>query len=299
MKPVLVVYGDCQGQVIARAIIGEPLVTDRYDVRFVPRPRNGELEFDRELWERCEIFWQQVGTDFMSDEDNVLQTEFFSQVPAQVKTVRYPAVYFNTLWPDHRWDPLFTADLVRLFPYSDALLIKLSTSSVLDADLFEKYLEMSSQSAQLLPRLYERNIALLAERDQKCNVKMTGFIASQYRVRNLFWTFNHPTNLLTREVVSRLAAATWPQETRVGAPMHDLGQRCQVLRRSEPLRLYEYPISPVIAEQAGLSWYSPETLYLLDDSKDGRRVFTVREYVEAFVPMRRKLEEQRGLTNAV
>jgi hypothetical protein len=103
----------------------------------------------------------------------------------------------------------------------------------------------------------ELEASRLRTRDADCDVKMSACVLENFRKTRLFWTANHTTSELLRELLERLA--TFAAQERPQLTEFDVESAIKYRFSPEgPLGVMSVPIHPRIAEHFGLEWYDPD-----------------------------------------
>jgi Polysaccharide biosynthesis enzyme WcbI len=277
MKDLLIVYGDCQGRCLALAARELAWVTWGFEVLHVNAPaawnRVSFEDYARITWQRCTVLWRQAGV-------SELPTAITDLLPTTCLTVTFPAIFFNAPWPLMQRDPLlasYPGYFYGKFIYSDNALMQLAKTDLTGSALVSAYTEAMRRR---IPRalITMRHVSeRLAEGDSDCDVKVRDFIVENYQSLDLFSAPAHFRPPVARHVLGQLLRATWQRDDDVA----------DVLSTDDPLRMYDFPIASPIAAALGLQWWSDKLIYTIKDSAEGRRCFTLDEYVCAYVDARR------------
>ncbi|MBD8793238.1 hypothetical protein IFR09_20605 [Pseudomonas syringae] len=105
-----------------------------------------------------------------------------------------------------------------MFPsdYHDAFCIAAKIKALSKKDLLDFY-ENYSEARAWLEKYIDESLANLREREQECDVVISDFIEENYKRRQLFWTFNHPTNelltFITDQIIKKIGCV--PSDVRV------------------------------------------------------------------------------------
>lgn len=271
MKPTFVIYGNCQAGVIREAVRFMPGISDEFEVvyfRSFNHPTEGRGRIDPEIMGRCLLLWEQL--------DESAPFKFEGATPEQMKWVKFPPVDLGVLWPFSAQDPLFGPEPdyeYGMFPYGDRILIEVSQhSESVEAAILRANELVGQQVGQLL-RYLDIELARLLRREQSAHVKIAEFVISTFNSDRLFWAYNHPTKILFRELVNRLAAATWPDSEHLGS----VGDT--IFHEWEPLAHLHTPIHPAVASKLGLVWWREDLRYRFHQDKE----LTFDEYVELYL----------------
>jgi hypothetical protein len=181
-------------------------------------------------------------------------------LPTDCVTLRFPSIDLNLLWPFNCPNPYDRSDPdvfpYGRFPYGDRVIIKLLEEG-LDPDVvLETYLTTSQRHLPDLDRLMELEAARLRARDTQCDVKMSAYVLENFRKKRLYWTPNHTTSDLLRELLERLVIMTAQERPQVAE--FDVETTIKYRFSPEgPLGVVSVPIHPSIGEHFALEWYDP------------------------------------------
>jgi hypothetical protein len=286
MKPTLLVFGDCQAQAIARAVADDAEVAADYDVQHVWSPApwvRAELTAPRpDLWERCAVLWRETGVD-------PLDESLLALLPSNTRVATFPAVWFGAPWSLIRSDDAFrslTNYWYGKYPYSDSILLALCDTDISGPDLVIEYERLAASKLSVADANLRKSLDMTIARERDASVKLAAFIEANFRTLNLFSAIGHPRSVLLRRTIDGLAQATL-DDRRYG----ELGSRNGLLRTSDPLRMYDFPICRAVAEHLGLHWWTEDLIYRIKDSNTAAREFTFAEYVIAYVTDRRAIRK--------
>lgn len=285
----LIVVGDCQALVLKQALASDAFVCQQYEIHMVSVEHLGaHTELPDDVWQRCSVVWLQVGSEFLSTKEDEPDAVSPKLNPA-ARVIRFPAIWLRAIWPNHLWDPLYNDPVAMAeFPYSDSILIELSKGDLQSGALVDVYEEKTSRVVPRLAKQLERETQLIVARDLRVDVPMGGYILSNFKRHRLFFSYNHPTRMVMRELLQRLITATWPQESKEGSELAGAAARNEHLKRTDTLHMYDYPVASSIASSLGLQWWSEDDEYLSDVYNGTRTARRFGEYVEAFIENRRR-----------
>lgn len=181
-------------------------------------------------------------------------------MPDDCVTVAFPSVDFNLLWPFNCVNPYNRVEPPQFpwgrFPYGDRIVLGALERGMPPADVLEYYLTGWDSYKPDLNRLARLERARLDARDSHCDVKLTPWVIERFRKRRLFWTVNHPAQVVLSEMVSRLFQAASAVEPALQNA--DLEETSRIyFPAGEQLSIANIPIHPAVAEELQLEWYDP------------------------------------------
>lgn len=255
LQRVVIVFGNCQADALAlllsrlrRWIEGlKVLYFASYD-----KP-GGCAPLAPEDVGACEVLLQQHDPQQFPMQD---------LLPKGCQQITFPSLDFNLLWPLGCVNPYNHPDAEYpegRFPYGDSLVVH----GVEDGLSREEILALALSDAwqphwHNLDRLFSLESARLTARDAQCDVAIAPYVFEHFRSERLFWTPNHPTNLLLAQLCSLLL------ERAFGSAISSLVSRRDALSTIGPADLLGnlgVPIHPHVAEHFGVEWYRGNQRY--------------------------------------
>jgi hypothetical protein len=275
----LIVYGNCQAEAVAYILKQGPKITERYKVLYLPsydRPNAQELDpVARADISTCALIFEQH--DRLMFPDRAL-------LPADCVTVTFPSVDFSMLWPFWCRNPYDAPEPPQFwfgrFPYGDRIIVECIKRGMTSEDIIDYYLSAAcwEQNKPSLDRLASLEFARLDTRDAHCHVKMREYVAGRYQSERIFWTINHPTGGVLRDLTEMLLRALNGRLPEIAGA--DVDHLMENVTPGGPLGSLSVPIHPRVAEHYKLSWYDaadrfPWPLYV--------NSYTYEEYFRALI----------------
>jgi hypothetical protein len=276
MLKTLIVYGNCQAEAVATILRTDPVTKDCFHVLYLrsfDHPSDGQDDLRPAEVGDCVLLWEQHDPQ---------PFPYRELLPASCLNVRFPAIDFNLLWPfncpnpyDEPEPPIFP---FGRFPYGDRIIIDAIDRQMPPEEIISYHLSGWARYGMDLDRLFQIESARLVARDTHCDVKMSDFVLERFRKERLFWTSNHPTKALLRELIHRLRALSIAHEPLLDAL--DLDVTIGWFMHPEaPLGIVSVPVHPNIAEHFGLEWYDADKRH----QGFGGASYASIEYFEAMV----------------
>lgn len=287
MLKSLIVYGNCQAEAVASILRTDPATAERFRVvylRSFDHPSDGRDELRAEDAGDCAVLWEQ---------HDPIAFPYRDGLPADCTTVRFPAIDFNLLWPfncpnpyDDPEPPIFP---FGRFPYGDRIIIDAIDKAMPPEEIVPYYLSGWSRYGMDLDRLFQIESARLVARDTHCDIKMSDFILGRFRRERLFWTPNHPTSALLRELIHRLLDVSAPREPLLETLDLDATIAWRFIPEG-PLGVVSVPVHPKVAAHFGLDWYDAGKRH----QGFGGVAYSSAEYFEAMVQRACAVKRSRG-----
>jgi hypothetical protein len=259
MKAKLVIFGNCQGIALHKALTSLPHVTDRYEViRHDVLIKGAELAASLPDYEVAEIILVQNIFLWRSH-------PMKDRLPASARVVVFPGLAHLAIWPFDSIvdgpDPAFVQ--FEPFIFGDRFMARLrgsvpdSAGCVPDpAERLAVYRSLDWPTAPTSEEL-RRNAAFERSRvlrlDEKLGSRLGRFVTDNYRSMRLFHAVHHPSQALMVEFVA---------EVLTKAGLYDNAIRDMDL---DVVNEFQAPIHPRVVEALELEWVEPGALYRFKD----------------------------------
>lgn len=258
MTRSVLIYANCQGE--------ELMLTGRYlrsfagDIVFkwIPAHKvtaaDWETLYGPEFMRDVITVWEQVE----SGQPTANRSALHQRLPAGCETVRFPPLSALFLWPFSGNDPRVAADPDR-YPWPDSIGAVLSTETLSDDALFDKYMEVTAERMPDLNRRLRIDVGRWTATDALAAIKMAEWVEQNFRTTKLFHTSGHITAAITGLLFKQLIRSTRNLDRqRIGSA---LAETDTLLRRHQGQDFECVPIHPLVAEGLGLTWYDPDARY--------------------------------------
>jgi hypothetical protein len=207
MRKKFVVFGNCQAGGIANLMLTSPSFSSRYDhieTKPVQTIREKHLyDWKRAISESDLIVYQKISENYKIPE--VSESKMLKIAKEDSIKISFPSLYFNAYFPQlgshihnrNKNNSLLSQidDYLWLGLYAKGYSHQQAKEIVTSPDLFSK------EEAQ---HFYEMSISELQKREQFLQVRASDIYADLYKKVKLGYQFNHPTRVLTIEVVNRI-----------------------------------------------------------------------------------------------
>lgn len=256
-RPLILVYGNCQAEMIYATLASMGELTNRFDFAYArnySRPdEDGPPSVPAEDLHRTAYVFEQA-----------MAKRNFSQadaIPASAVRFGFMSLDFNPLWPLHSVDPRNHAEPDYPFgryPYGDRAINSVVADGLRGDEGFEAYQAKSAAMLRNVDRVLdvEKRRWSLIERINDSSF-LDWVLANFAKVR-LFHTYNHPSHL----ALSMVAAVVLHKSGLVVGDVESIAEEARThLNLFWNPDNYEAPIHPIVAETFGLEWWSPDMLY--------------------------------------
>ncbi len=273
----VIIYGNCQAEAIHAVLSRNPLLSGLFRfvyMRSFRHPTEGPMELAPEDIDDCAL---------VAEQHDPRPFPYRERLPTNCPIVSYPSVDCNMLWPfnatnvyDAPEPPLFP---FGRFPYGDRILAGCIKKGMPPKQILEYYFDGWDEYKLDLDRLVQIESARLRARDAQCVVKMADYVIDNLAKQRLYWTSNHPTPDLLRELTVRLIRTCFNNNAKIEAEADIAGTIATCFGERGPLGVIGIPIHAKVAEHLKLEWYDPrERQPYYDD-----RTLSHREYYSEFV----------------
>ncbi|MDG3442653.1 WcbI family polysaccharide biosynthesis putative acetyltransferase [Nitrospirillum amazonense] len=254
MKPTLIVYGNCQAGVFFYALKAFPEVTEQWDLvtmRNFVHPVDGHDKLPADEVTRCGVLLEQGSPS----KNNINAFPYQDQLPSTCRSIRFPPLDTNLLWPFNFVDPRNKPEPPEhpfgRYPYGDRIVVELMREGLSGDEIWQAYQARSVERMPNFERLVELEISRLNERDTNCDIPMRSFLEENFWSKRLYLTPNHPTWILLGTLFAKLVAA-------ILMDGRDYTERAlNHFEAWQPWAAETLPIHPVVAERLNLKWFSP------------------------------------------
>ena len=250
-KKQIVIFGNCQGNLLAEALRYHSGFSRHFAVKhhYMELPANLHEQGRRDL-EACDLLLVQ---DIKEWEQYPLRAD----VPAGLPTLRYPCVRFASPWPFDAFNgPDDKLARNRDFPnfeftYFDGLLARLRRE-VPDHDArFRAYETLAVPRIIDFRRLHTFEQSRLEEMDRKFPAGIGAYILENFQRRQVFYTTAHPNGRIMKMLVQRVAREL------------GLSLNFWLPGSLDSLRRLQVPLHPKVAEALGIRWAGAGRKYLV------------------------------------
>lgn len=273
----VIIYGNCQAEAIHAVLSRNPLLSQLFRFRYVrsfQHPSEEPPALAPEDLDDCAL---------VAEQHDPRPFPYRDRLPEGCPIVSYPSVDSNMLWPfnvqniyDEPDPPAFP---FGRFPYGDRIIAGCIKKGMKPKQILEYYFDGWESYKVDLDRLVQLETARLRARDAHCVVKMADYVIENLAKHRLYWTSNHPSPDLLRELTVRLIRKCFNNNAIIEEQADIAGTIATHFGPRGPLGVIGVPIHPKVAEHLGLAWYQPtERLPYYGD-----RTLAYREYYKEFV----------------
>lgn len=267
-KQICIVYGNCQAAKIAEGLSSNSIVTKQYTMIVLPAIFEIDHEFLlglREIINFADLFIYQY-VKMNNKFHPVLGTEYIlTALSDTCRKICIPNIYFTGYFPQMCTNLL---DKHKLFPIGDKNINNLYSKKQLTEEQLSSLGDDEYYSKEEILKQVEESFNNLKDRECKCDVIISDFIENNYKKDLLFYTENHPTNIVLEEMSKRIISAITGKEddykVRISSALDDI----------------QLPIYPSVQCHLGLK-FNLDTI--CPNKKSGLGRLTFKEYIYQYI----------------
>jgi hypothetical protein len=259
----LVVFGNCQAEIVARVLRTE--LRDIFTTSYHSTQIDRSADQHREEIERADVLLVQDISDLDSSPMELGR--------AAIRVVRFPTLRFASLWPFDEANGLRDpearqSDWQQAFQYLDGLLGRLRKETPDHELRFARYASLQVDLVAPPMRLHEFEIRRLAAMDRNFQTGIGQLVIENFRERRLFYTTSHPTGEMFALLLDHLTGALELKSVALHARQRwdSWYETCQV------------PVHPMVAKMLGVKWANERTTY-----RYGSERITWETYVRRYI----------------
>ncbi|HKU99385.1 MAG TPA: WcbI family polysaccharide biosynthesis putative acetyltransferase [Vineibacter sp.] len=255
MPKRILIYANCQGLVVAKAVRAHPDLAAA-DIRVLENYKDDPAVV--RVAASSDLVLAQVvhGEKFRKRFAAIT-----AALPPEARIVRFPAMHASHLWPQFFQDYTVKPEpgyKHGRFPWGDKLLINLVRQGLPKAEVLDQYLSADLAGKFDLKGLYRLALGGMQQLETECDVAISDIYEQSIFERQTFFSPYHAANHIVNVISNRLFAA--------------LGLRTlqeDELPQGNLLRDAELPIHRSVASFFGVKFIHPDTTYL---SRTGAQV---------------------------
>ena len=257
-RRVVVIYGDCQSQVLHQLASAVPCLSERFVFALVTNhadpgealpPVPAEVAQAAMLWEQYNEF-----------SDPAMRDAVRAAVPDSCAVTRFPAMLMNAFWPFRTRDKRNVAEPGYpwgRYPLGDKIAEEVGGLGLSPPAGFAEYMKRSLEQMPDLESIVKFERRVTAERDRACDVGMTEFIFDHLRTLYQFWSHGNVSTAVYVELFRRLFEHG--RDTLGEAPAA-LPAELEEFGAAHPTQ-FQIPIHPAVIERLGLRFVDAQTAY--------------------------------------
>lgn len=280
-RKILACYGNCQINNILSLIETSNILKEMFLILYWP-PIQLMSEEERTsglsslVLKEIDLFiYQNVAPDNKFSK-KLASAELLKSIREDAMKVCIPNVYWTGYFPQfcaNKFNPSFEGIRGGLFPYGDKNIVELwKEHSVEDVAYIVSQEDFYSRDEVL--KNANESLEKLKSKESLCDVKISDFIESEYKEHYLFYTVNHPTNYLLKELVKRIFSY-------LSIKVSDIDEEIALKNDSREIAIY-----PSVKKALGLRFEKEKFTWLSLLSKPASFQDYVKDYINYCILMR-------------
>lgn len=291
-KKLALIYGNCQTEIIANMLEYNVEFNRQYVLLRVPQIhlyRNEEqieqIFYKSNIMQKMDLFIYQRVNENNRFHSKLGTENILKQFNNNIKSLAIHNIYFDGYFPQYDAnDERYFRNLNKKdFPYTDGivdLMIKEKKSSDEIVTLISSEDLLSEKEVK---EKCEQSISNLREREKIVDVPIVDYIEENYCNEQLFYTYNHPKNIVIYEYVKRLLKC-------LGIEKNDEFTEEELNIEFGTLRINNFPIFPCVIKALGLKKYEKKVRI----SHISTNLITIEDYIREYIYRCYGVIESRG-----
>lgn len=294
-KGKCIVYANCQRQLIERFLKASSSFNRNFELEpSVPfnfeAIKNQYIIPDSILKDTKLFIYQPIRQDKYDQQSS---DSILSRLPSDCACVSFPHIQFNGYHPQYIHNPLnrSTQDYpYGKMPYGDSNIIKMIESGVPRKEILQDLNRVDFYSQEFLLKAVNSTLENLSSRELETDIRISNFIRANYQNQYLFYTVNHPANIIgieiVKQILKKLNMLSFSDLARF-AILHQGGKLLNAVNyQTKVIRIfkenfgdYQVPIYSSVIQKLGLTFVQTSSRYQLPFAD---RKLTFNEYLEEY-----------------
>lgn len=284
MKKLCIIYANCQNSLIAEYLNKSPYFKQEYSIkRFSVHILMAKgTTIPEQILKQAKLFIYQP----VKDLHGVRSSKYLlNKLPSDCQQISFPSLYFKGYFPQLCKNPAIK--IVKpnhpfgLIPHGDINIISMLKQGKSKAGIIKHLSDPNFYTSEFLISTVEQSLQELSERESQLEVKVSEFIKINYQHYRLFYTQNHPTDILGMYVVNQiLHLLDLPS---LGKPLFLINSKPGVLSKKQ------IPIYPSVIKHLCLSFIEQNAVYAYDAFATAR--MTLAKYISEYIELHNSTSE--------
>lgn len=265
-KKVAVIYGNCQTPILSRILLLSHTFSKDYIFVEIPavheyvsrmKTQWDTLIKDNAFWQQVDLFIYQNVSESNRFCNGLATGNILKKLNSSCKTVKIVNVYFSGYFiQTTRNEHNFMKDVQQsgMFPFGDRYIDNMLIQGQGEKEILEKITKADFIPSEEIHNFAKKSLAELKEREKDVDVVISDYIMENYDKRQLFYSFNHPVNLVLIEYAKRILNF-------LGYPEPDVDEAVVYLK-ADCLKGTDIPIYPSVLQALQIKEY--EKSYFLN-----------------------------------
>ena len=277
MKKLCVIYANCQNSIVAEYLnksthFNREYTIKRFSVHILMAQ---ETTIPDQILRQAKLFIYQPVKDIHEERS---AKYLLDKLPSDCQRISFPSLYFKGYFPQLCKNP--EIKIIKpnhpfgLIPHGDSNIISMLEEGKNEPEIIKELEAPDFYNLEFLVSNLNDTLNTLSQRESQLDIKVSDFIKMNYQDYRLFYTQNHPTDILGMYVVNQiLQLLNLPV---LGNPLALNSFDRGVLDKSQ------IPIYPSVIKHLNLSFVKRDTNYAYDAFATTEMSFDryISEYIE-------------------
>lgn len=207
MKKICIIYANCQNKLIAQYLGRSQQFNQEYLIKRFPVHRLMEKgsTIPNRLLKQAKLFIYQPVKDIHGDRS---AKYILSKLSSDCQCISFPPLYCTGYFPQYCKNPVNKVIKPNypfgVFPHGDTNIISLLEQGKSVAEITEILSDSNFYTQEFLLANLNETLNELGRRESQLSIKVTNFIKAHYQHHYLFYTQNHPSDILGIYVVNQI-----------------------------------------------------------------------------------------------
>ncbi|WP_019509037.1 WcbI family polysaccharide biosynthesis putative acetyltransferase [Pleurocapsa sp. PCC 7319] len=257
MKKICIIYANCQNKLIAQYLGRSQQFNQEYLIKRFPVHQlmeKGSTIIPNRLLKQAKLFIYQPVKDIHGDRSTKY---ILSKLSSDCQCISFPPLYCTGYFPQYCKNPVNKVIKPNypfgVFPHGDTNIISLLEQGKSVAEITEILSDPNFYTQEFLLANINETLNELARRESQLSIKVTSFIKAHYQNHYLFYTQNHPSDILgiyvANQILKLLNMPPLGDELSLFNPVRGVLDNIQI------------PIYPSVIKHLGLTFANQKNVY--------------------------------------
>lgn len=256
-KKIALIYGNCQTEILANMIEHNKEFSEKYVLLRVPQihlyrdeKQVEEIFYKNNIMEMLDLFiyqkvkinnryFEKLGTNSILEK---IRTDCKKLI---IHNIFFDGYFIQCKGSDDRYIENMNQ---KNFPYFDVIVDSLITEGKNVKDILNLLFRIDLFDDNTIQKRCKRSIHILKQKEESVDIPIVDYIENNYQKRQLFYTHNHPKNIVIYEYVKRILKALTIEKI-------DEFTEEELYLEFGSLRINNFPILPCVIKALGLENY--------------------------------------------
>lgn len=277
MKKLCLIYANCQNQLIAKYLSSSQHFNQEYRIKRIPVHQliQQKTTIPANLLKQARLFIYQPVNNIHGDRST---EHILSKLPSSCQSISFPSLYFKGYFPQYRKNPLSKVITPNhpygVIPHGDTNIISMLGEGQSTSEIIERLSNPNFYREEFVLDNLNQTLEEIARRESELSIKVSSFIKEHHQHHRLFYTQNHPADILGIYVVNQILKLVNIPE--LGNEFSFNNTECETLDN------LQIPIYPSVIKHLGLTFIDTNALYKHGGYCTKRMTFSryISEYID-------------------